>query len=162
MRAMLSATDVLNQKFRPTKFREGYDQDEVDDFLDRVSRTLGALETGQVTDGAVTADEVATVRFQPTKFREGYDQVQVDQFLDVVRRRLAPPVDAPAVPQTATAIPRTAPVIGTSALVMEIQMAHSRRPAGAPDAVVVRLPDGRALTIVDVRSTPTGIELVVD
>ncbi|MBO3085123.1 DivIVA domain-containing protein [Cellulomonas sp. zg-ZUI188] len=160
---MLSATDVVNQKFKPTKFREGYDQDEVDDFLDRVTRTLGALETGQLTDDAVTADELATVRFQPTKFREGYDQNQVDDFLARVRERLtqAPPADVVVDAPSAMATVRTAPVISTSALVMEVQMAHSRRPAGAPDAVVVRLPDGRTHSVADVRSTATGIELVL-
>jgi DivIVA domain-containing protein len=33
----LTPEDVVNKRFQPTKFREGYDQDEVDDFLDRSS-----------------------------------------------------------------------------------------------------------------------------
>ncbi|MDO5494105.1 MAG: DivIVA domain-containing protein [bacterium] len=41
--ALLSADDVLNKRFQPTKFREGYDQDEVDDFLDEVVNTLRAV-----------------------------------------------------------------------------------------------------------------------
>ncbi|WP_423724597.1 DivIVA domain-containing protein [Arthrobacter zhangbolii] len=32
----MSADQVINQKFSPTKFREGYDQDEVDDFLQKI------------------------------------------------------------------------------------------------------------------------------
>ncbi len=32
----LTHTDVLNKQFQTTKFRDGYDQDEVDDFLDEV------------------------------------------------------------------------------------------------------------------------------
>ena len=43
--ALLSADDVLNKKFQATKFREGYDQDEVDDFLDEVVNTLRAVQT---------------------------------------------------------------------------------------------------------------------
>ena len=31
---LLTADDVLNKKFQATKFREGYEQDEVDEFLD--------------------------------------------------------------------------------------------------------------------------------
>ena len=31
--ALLSADDVLNKKFQATKFREGYEQDDVDEFL---------------------------------------------------------------------------------------------------------------------------------
>ena len=42
--ALLTADDVLNKKFQPTKFREGYDQDEVDDFLDEVVNTLSSLQ----------------------------------------------------------------------------------------------------------------------
>ncbi|ACQ80653.1 DivIVA family protein [Beutenbergia cavernae DSM 12333] len=38
--ALLTADDVLNKKFQTTKFREGYDQDEVDDFLDEIVNTL--------------------------------------------------------------------------------------------------------------------------
>jgi DivIVA domain-containing protein len=41
--ALLTADDVLNKKFQATKFREGYDQDEVDDFLDEIVNTLRAL-----------------------------------------------------------------------------------------------------------------------
>ena len=41
--AMLTADDVLNKKFQATKFREGYDQDEVDDFLDEVVNTLRVM-----------------------------------------------------------------------------------------------------------------------
>ena len=32
----LTAEDIVNKRFQSTKFREGYDQDEVDDFLDAV------------------------------------------------------------------------------------------------------------------------------
>jgi DivIVA domain-containing protein len=43
--ALLTADDVLNKKFQATKFREGYDQDEVDDFLDEVVNTLRAVQS---------------------------------------------------------------------------------------------------------------------
>ena len=42
--ALLTADEVLNKKFQATKFREGYDQDEVDDFLDEVVNTLRDLQ----------------------------------------------------------------------------------------------------------------------
>ncbi|MCL2848604.1 MAG: DivIVA domain-containing protein [Micrococcales bacterium] len=44
--ALLTADDVLNKKFQSTKFREGYDQDEVDDFLDEVVATLREVHVG--------------------------------------------------------------------------------------------------------------------
>ncbi|QOD42833.1 DivIVA domain-containing protein [Clavibacter zhangzhiyongii] len=39
----LTPEDVVNKRFQPTKFREGYDQDEVDDFLDEVVVELRRL-----------------------------------------------------------------------------------------------------------------------
>lgn len=41
--ALLSADDVLNKAFSKTKYREGFDQDEVDDFLDEVAHTISSL-----------------------------------------------------------------------------------------------------------------------
>ena len=45
----LTPEDVVNKRFQPTKFREGYDQDEVDDFLDEVVNELRRL-TGENED----------------------------------------------------------------------------------------------------------------
>src|SRR6478609_8369674 len=42
--ALLTAEDILNKKFAATKFREGYDVEEVDDFLDEVVRTLNSVQ----------------------------------------------------------------------------------------------------------------------
>ena len=39
-----TSSDVRNKKFQATKLREGYEQDEVDEFLDHVMNTLRAYE----------------------------------------------------------------------------------------------------------------------
>ena len=75
----LTADDVLNKKFQPTKFREGYDQDEVDEFLDQIVEAMRDLENenaelkakldaanarvAELSEGApvVTATPVSTV-----------------------------------------------------------------------------------------------------
>lgn len=41
--ALLTAEDVLNKAFQKTRYREGFDQDEVDEFLDEVADTIAAL-----------------------------------------------------------------------------------------------------------------------
>lgn len=65
----LTPEDVVNKRFQPTKFREGYDQDEVDDFLDEIvvelrrlnqendelRRKVAALQDGDATETAVPA-----------------------------------------------------------------------------------------------------------
>lgn len=82
----VTADSIAKKKFQPTKFSEGYDQDEVDDFLDLVTQELRRLEAGPVAGEtpALTPEDVINKRFQPTKFREGYDQDQVDDYLDEI------------------------------------------------------------------------------
>ena len=41
---LLTADDVLNKKFQATKFREGYEQDEVDELLDTLMHVLRDYE----------------------------------------------------------------------------------------------------------------------
>jgi DivIVA domain-containing protein len=54
----LTPEDVVNKRFNPTKFREGYDQDEVDDFLDEVVVELRRLnqENEELRQRLVSAD----------------------------------------------------------------------------------------------------------
>lgn len=85
---MTRALDIDGVRFTPTKFREGYDQDEVDEYLDRVRAALADWETGRPAP-MLTSHDVVTKSFQPTKFRAGYDQREVDDFLDDVVRTLA-------------------------------------------------------------------------
>jgi DivIVA domain-containing protein len=107
MAAPLSETDVLNKRFQTTKFRRGYDQDNVDDFLDEVVATLRG-------DAArpVTADDVRGAHFAPTRFREGYDPAEVDEFMDLVLETLAGAAPSPeplGAPWSDTTSPRRAP-----------------------------------------------------
>ena len=41
---LLTADDVLNVKFQVSSFKEGYNQDEVDEFLDEVTTTMREFE----------------------------------------------------------------------------------------------------------------------
>jgi DivIVA domain-containing protein len=54
----LTPEDVVNKRFQPTKFREGYDQDEVDDFLDEVVVELRRLnqENEELRSRLVSSD----------------------------------------------------------------------------------------------------------
>ena len=55
----LTPEDVVNKRFQPTKFREGYDQDEVDDFLDEVVVELRRLnqENDELRQRLMQADQ---------------------------------------------------------------------------------------------------------
>ncbi len=65
-------------RFALVKLREGYDMEEVDDFVDRVLATVN----GTPIDRPVTAREISTKQFSTVRIREGYDVMEVDLFLE--------------------------------------------------------------------------------
>lgn len=80
----VTADDVSAVTFGRTQFREGYDTEQVDAFLQRVHEALVAKGAGRPWQGILTPDAVLKQRFAATKFRPGYDQDQVDDLLDRV------------------------------------------------------------------------------
>jgi DivIVA domain-containing protein len=62
--------------FTSTRLTRGYDEAEVDDFLDRVAA------------GEVSADEVAAKEFTTTRLGRGYDEAEVDAAMDEIERTL--------------------------------------------------------------------------
>ena len=89
---LLTADDVLNVKFEVSSFKEGYNQDEVDEFLDEVTTTMREFEerlgTSQESSGPshrgaeilLTSESVRNIRFSTTRW-SGYHIDQVDAFL---------------------------------------------------------------------------------
>jgi DivIVA domain-containing protein len=158
---MLTADDVLKTRFRSTKFRDGYDQDEVDDFLDRVVATLNEVPGAE----PVIVEQVQAVKFTATKFREGYDQDEVDAFLDRVVETLQARPRAPRqVPVNQVERPGPEPLaagaLSGSELVTRLQLARAVQVSTAPDTVLVRLADGSAHPVLDVRVTSQGLEVI--
>jgi len=111
MSGMITADEVLAARFRSTKFTEGYDQDEVDDFLDRVVATLRAREGGVPADRPVTLGDLEAPAFTTTKFREGYAQDDVHALLARVRDALGGAPSAPAVVPVMPVAPQVGPVV---------------------------------------------------
>ena len=89
---LLTADDVLNVKFEVSSFKEGYNQDEVDVFLDDVTATMREFEerlgTSRESSGPshrraeilLTSGNVRSIRFATTRW-SGYHIDQVDAFL---------------------------------------------------------------------------------
>lgn len=80
------AARVEKVAFRPGRMGTGYDEDEVDAFLDRIVATLRGT-----TESPVTAREVREVKFSTVLLRSGYLITDVDAFLagiaDVLEQR---------------------------------------------------------------------------
>lgn len=86
----MRSDDVKNERFRATKFDLGYDQAEVDSFLDTAHEALRRLEDGAAPqETRLSARSVEDVRFTQTRFREGYDPKDVDEFLDRLQAAFA-------------------------------------------------------------------------
>ncbi|WP_294566513.1 DivIVA domain-containing protein [uncultured Arthrobacter sp.] len=80
----LTPEDVVNKRFQPTKFREGYDQDEVDDFLDEIvvelrrlnqendelRRRLSDAPAGTASTGTVPAPVAASTKTEEVREEE--------------------------------------------------------------------------------------------
>ena len=105
--ALLTADEVLNKKFQATKFREGYDQDEVDDFLDEVVNTLRDIQ-GENDD--LKSKMAAAERRIAELSRAGAQQAAPAPKPEPVPEPTPEPVVAPA-PVVAAPAPAPAPVV---------------------------------------------------
>ncbi len=106
----LTPEDVVNKRFQPTKFREGYDQDEVDDFLDEVVVELRRLnqENEELRQRLIAGESrINELQRSATQAPSFPDAAQQPRFGDVSQPQygaaalvatppvLAPPVAAP-------------------------------------------------------------------
>lgn len=106
--ALLTADDVLNKKFQATKFREGYDQDEVDDFLDEVVNTLREVEA----EKSDLAGKLAAAERRIAELSRAGGAEPAAAAAEPVAVVAPEPVFAPPVP--ATPEPVAAPVVAAS------------------------------------------------
>ena len=107
MVALLTADDVLTKKFPATKFREGYDVVEVDDFLDEVLNTLRELYAEN--DDLKAKLDASERRVAELSRAAAQQQSAPEQAVSVqkpVEEPKAEPVVAPAPAPAAQAAPR--------------------------------------------------------
>jgi DivIVA domain-containing protein len=65
---------IKNAQFRTTRWSPGYDEEEVDTFLDRLAAILRESRRPDL-------EELRTVQFATTRLRPGYVMEEVDVFL---------------------------------------------------------------------------------
>jgi DivIVA domain-containing protein len=102
----LTPEDVINKRFQPTKFREGYDQDEVDDFLDEIVVELRRLNQ---------------------------ENTDLKQQLEAAGQPVAPRESAPS-PVSEPGLPTAAEPAQTSAVTVTEAPAEPAEPAAATGA----------------------------
>ena len=106
----LTPEDVINKRFQPTKFREGYDQDEVDDFLDEIVVELRRLnqenaELRDRLDGEGSAEAPAAASGAETSSAAAQSSAPEQETLE---RDSAPVAEEPEAP-VETAAPSEKP-----------------------------------------------------
>lgn len=92
----LTPEDVVNKRFQATKFREGYDQDEVDDFLDEVVVELRRLNQ----ENEELRQRLASAEARASEAQQAASQAPATAYAEPA----APP------PTVAVAVPAPAPV----------------------------------------------------
>ncbi|MDX8034770.1 DivIVA domain-containing protein [Lentzea sp. BCCO 10_0856] len=83
----ITAADIRKIAFhRPPRGRRGYQESQVDAFLDRIEATLLGQDN-------LTGKDIRDVRFsRPLIGRRGYDETEVDAFLGQIEQQLAGPM----------------------------------------------------------------------
>lgn len=123
----LTPEDVVNKRFQPTKFREGYDQDEVDDFLDEIvvelrrltqendelRKKVTALESGSPATAAVPAAAKPVAKDE--KAEEAAKSTKSESAATVAEEKTAPAAAATPTAPAATAAPLAATATATAA-----------------------------------------------
>ncbi|WP_076263575.1 DivIVA domain-containing protein [Intrasporangium flavum] len=94
------ADELRRARFRTTQMRPGYDEREVDDFLDGLDARLRSGEPAPAITAAVDG-----ARFTTTSFRRGYDMADVDDALRHVVESLGTAPDGADVPVAASTRP---------------------------------------------------------
>lgn len=138
MPRILRGDDVLNTTFTQTQFRRGYEEREVDDFLDRAVVALRHHESGRpVAEAPMSSRDVEGVRFTQTQLRRGYDEEEVDTLLADLAGTLAQHESGgSAAGSAAEAAAAAAAAVDGSAVPGSAGSgaARSARPAGIPYA----------------------------
>ena len=138
MSRILRGDDVLNTTFTQTQFRRGYEEREVDDFLDRAVVALRHHESGRpVAEAPMSSRDVEGVRFTQTQLRRGYDEEEVDTLLADLAGTLAQHESGgSAAGSAAEAAAAAAAAVDGSAVPGSAGSgtARSARPAGIPYA----------------------------
>lgn len=127
----LTPEDVVNKRFQPTKFREGYDQDEVDDFLDEVVVELRRLngENEELRQRLAAAESGAPQAAAP---------VPAPSFTapEPTPAPVAAPIVAPVVPSASAEAEEQASTTNLLQLARRLHEEHVREGAEKRDALI--------------------------
>ena len=125
----LTPEDVVNKRFQSTKFREGYDQDEVDDFLDEVVVELRRLTKENEELRAQVGGDAASVAESAPLAAASSEPV-------VVTPVVVEPVAVPVAAVAATPIDETAGTTNLLQLARRLHEEHVKEGAEKRDALI--------------------------
>lgn len=109
----LTPEDVVNKQFQPTKFREGYDQEEVDDFLDDVVAELRRLN--EENDGLRSKLSAAEARISELTRAAGEQGTTEEKAIEPAPAYAEPVAAEPEPAPAAAPAPAPVPVAATPA-----------------------------------------------
>jgi DivIVA domain-containing protein len=135
----LTPEDVVNKRFQPTKFREGYDQDEVDDFLDEIvvelrrlnqendelRKKLAELGTGTPASSAAAAPVVEKVPAPVKAEKEDRAKAEAEaKAAELAKKKEAEQAPAQAAAPARAATPASESAAGLLAMAQQMHDKH--------------------------------------
>jgi DivIVA domain-containing protein len=132
----LTPEDVVNQKFTITKFRDGYDLDQVDDFLDSIVELLRQHEEEKAALQAQVDD--LTQKLAECQANAGAQDSAVSEQTIVVEAPTVPaaPPAAPVVPEVHAAQPDAVKSSAMLQLALELHDKHVREGEATRDSLI--------------------------
>lgn len=117
----LTPEDVVNQKFTITKFRDGYDLDQVDDFLDTIVEVLREHE--EEKSGLQAQIDDLTAKLAACEAGQGSESAGVaSEQTIVVDAPVAAPVETPAPAAPVAAVGATQPDAVKSSAMLQLAL----------------------------------------
>jgi DivIVA domain-containing protein len=130
----LTPEDVVNKRFQSTKFREGYDQDEVDDFLDEVVVELRRLNQENEELRAQLASAGGAV--EPARAAEPATAAAAVKVPEVVAAPEPAPAPASVAAPAAEQVDETAGTTNLLQLARRLHEEHVKEGAEKRDALI--------------------------
>lgn len=150
----LTPEDVLNQKFTITKFRDGYDLDQVDDFLDTI---VEELRQRVETETALRAEiDELTRKLQEAEANAGAADNPAEQTI-IVDAPVAPEPVAPVEEAPAGAEPDAVKSSAMLQLALELHDKHIREGEAKRDQLVAEGEAARKDMLEDAEATSRGL-----
>ena len=172
--ALMTPDEVLNHRFVPTRFREGYEIAEVDDLLDRIVETLKTYiqqahgGATQSQDSSHSGGQASMTGFSPDGGHWNADSANVDHaapgpavsdgFTDTATATATATAPSPSIAAGSTAgVGQSGDTMAAQDFLRDLQYQRALMTGSARESLRFRGSDGREFAPVWIERAPDGL-----